>query len=326
MRRAVAAVALVPVIASASWAAAGPPIHPVRAADNAAHRYPDSYFDWWRLDVVDPKTGRWLMMDYQPYDGRFWISVFDGKRVHGSTEIADPKGAATLRRTENGWQVEIHDVPSLRGHLSLVGRSGVTAGPWHLGWQYAPGVNRWEHASLWWSAVVPAGRLDGWFESYDGYRVDFRGWRGNLGHTWGKLVLYSRAYQHWDLASKHTGPRESWLLQGLEPRPGRDTDTTWRRPRDRAWQGVLVHATARSVTVCRPRVTRRGWFTTYSSGWGTGGPYPARVTARCGSTSVTFGIWHADFKWGDSNRTHYWIGWGPTPDRRGFIQHILPAE
>lgn len=325
MRRVLVGVALVPLIASASWAATGPPIRFVRPVDHARHTYPASYFDWWRLHAVDPKTGRWLLMEFQP-EGALWINVFDGEQVHGTgRQVLDPDDT-TLRRTAKGWDVDLDNRPTVRGHLSLVGRSGVTVGPWRLGWQFAPGPLRWEHGKLWWSAVVPAGRLDGSFESYDGYKVDLSGWRGYLGHTWGKLILNSRAYQHWDFAAKHTGPRESWLLHGLEPRPGRDQDLRWWKPRDRVWQGVLVHTTARGVRVCRPKIVRRGWFTTYSIGLGDAGPYPARVTARCGSTSVSFRIWHADFKWGDENRTHYWIGKGPTPDRRGFIQHILPAE
>jgi hypothetical protein len=305
-------------------------VRPAKDADAADHKYPASYLDWWRLHAVDPRTGRYLLIRIQTNSGRSLSAVvFDGHRWYGGVlQVEDPWEAATLERVRRGWKLDLNgSPPPVKGSLRLTGRPGVTVGPWRLGLQVTyTNTPPWEHGSLTWSALVPAGRLDGWVE-FESLRVDIRGWRGYLDHTWGRMHLYSTAYQHWDFGVTHPRPGESWILHGLEPRPGGpERPRTWTKPNDRLWQGVLVHATPRGVTTCRPRIARSGWFTTYRIGLGSGGPYPAKVTATCGRKAITIRRWHADFRWNDEYRTQYWIGSGPTPNRAGFIQHILPED
>lgn len=136
--------------------------------------------------------------------------------------------------------------------------------------------------------------------------------------------MFSGAYQHWDFAGSHLRPGESWILNGLEPRPG-EKRPGWDKPRDRLWQGVLVHVTRAGVAVCRPSIQRRRWFYTYNAG-ATYGPYPARVTARSGAIKKSWRRWMADFRWGDEDWTQYTVGWGPTPDRAGFIRRQVPKN
>ena len=113
MRRVIVALALVPVIVSASWAAAGPPIRAIRAADNAKHVYPASYYESWRLHAVDPKTGRWLLLEYEP-GGGLWINVFDGEQAHGTGRMVLDPDDPVLRRTANGWDQYVLPVSGSR--------------------------------------------------------------------------------------------------------------------------------------------------------------------------------------------------------------------
>jgi hypothetical protein len=198
-------------------------VRPAKDADAADHKYPASYLDWWRLHAVDPRTGRYLLIRIQTNSGRSLSAVvFDGHRWYGGVlQVEDPWEAATLERVRRGWKLDLNgSPPTVKGSLRLTGRPGVTVGPWRLGLQVTyTNTPPWEHGSLTWSALVPAGRLDGWVE-FESLRVDIRGWRGYLDHTWGRMHLYSTAYQHWDFAVTPSAP-------------GRELDSPWARAKAR---------------------------------------------------------------------------------------------
>ena len=166
-------------------------------------------------------------------------------------------GPADAHRRPGGGLVVNHRRESYAQRSS--GRPGVTAGPWRLGRQpvYDPEPTRWERASMTWSALVLAGRVEGWV-AWDDVRYDVSGWQAYLDHTWGRFRDHDGAWDHWDRAVSHRGRGESWLLQGLETRPGGGVLDP--RPDDRRWRGVLVHVTPRSITSCRPTIRRSGWW------------------------------------------------------------------
>ena len=326
MKRA-AVVAVFLAVAAPASAASGPPVRASRVSDAATRPFPTSYTEWWRLHAVDPATGRWLIVRVETFPTpTLEAVVFDGKAAHGSYHPALSRSGtlldvADLRRVKGGWHLAL-TYPTSKAELTLTGRPGVTVGPWRLGRQpidQTPAQD-FENASFTWSALVPAGRLDGWVD-LDLFRINVHGWRGYLDHTWGKLKLEQATYDHWDFAASHPRPRESWVLQGLEPRKG-GTTRSLVAGNDRLWTGVLVHTTARRTSWCRPRVQRTGWFT---AGNGFQGPFPDRVTATCGRRSITFRRWHADYRWGVVDMTQFVRGSGPLPDRTGFIEHIVPG-
>jgi hypothetical protein len=325
--RAIAVVAaFLAAAAPAAAASSAPPVRPARASDAATRPFPASYTEWWRLHAVDPSSGRWLIVRVQTFPTpTLEAVVFDGKTSHGSYHPMLARGrtlldVADLRRVRGGWHLSL-SYPTSKAELTLTGRPGITVGPWRLGRQpvnQTPAPD-FENASFRWSALVPAGRLDGWVD-LDLFRLNVRGWRGYLDHTWGKLELEQPTYDHWDFAASHPRPGESWVLQGLEPRPGGSR----RNPitgNDRLWTGVLLHATPQGTTWCRPRVRRTGWFMAAN---GFDGPFPDRVTAACGRRKITFRRWHADYRWGAVDMTQFVRGSGPLPDRTGFIEHIVP--
>jgi hypothetical protein len=130
------------------------------------------------------------------------------------------------------------------------------------------------------------------------------GWHAYLEHTWGRFRNVDGAGDHWDTAVSHRGPGESWLLQGLEPRPGGKVVDT--RPHDRLWRGVLIHATPRGITSCGPTIRRRGW-----SYVDNGPTNPSVVAATCNGRTITFRRWNADFRQ------------NMLADRSGFIWHRI---
>ena len=315
------------VLVTSTAASGGPPIRSARASDVAARSElsPGAYFDWWQLHAIDPRSNRYLRIDVTSTGGPLVRGlVFDGRKAYGGTfHTREIWSAGTLRREGASWRVTLNGAADLEGEFTLRGRRGVKVGPWRLGKQksHDPPWSS-EDGSLFWSGLPLAGRLDGRLH-FQTYRTRIRSWYGYLDHTWGRLALESRSYMHWDFAVRHPAPGESWVLQGLEVRSGTEKDLDWRKPRDRAWQGVLVHATPSGITACRPRVIRRGWFGAYFGGLG--GPFPSKVSATCGGRTVTF---RKSRLWTDrgSSSDDHTLGWGPTPDHNGFVQHIVAAE
>jgi hypothetical protein len=310
-RLALAVVAVATIGAAAQAAVSGPPVRAARPAD-AAPRV-GAWTEWWRLHGLEPRTGRYFIIEIQtrgvpelrmnlldpgPFTG---AGGADGFVERGNGTLLD---VASLTRTAGGWRLVV-DHRRGKAQLTIRGRPGVTAGPWRLGRQpvYDTDPARWERASLTWSALVPAGRVDGWV-AWDDVRYDVSGWHAFLDHTWGRLRDHDRAWDHWDRAVWHRGRGESWLLQGLETRPGGQVLDP--RPDDRRWRGVLVHVTPRGVTTCRPTIRRSGWSYVPA-----GATNPSVVAATCNGRTITFRRWNAAF------RQHM------LADRSGFLEHRI---
>ncbi len=309
--RVAAVVVAAATIVATARAAEVVPIRGSRASDAAPRT--GAWTEWWRLHGIQPRTGRYFTIEVQtrgvpelrmslldpvPFTG---ASGADGLVERGAGTLLD---VASLTRTADGWRM-IVDHRRGKAQLTVTGRPGVTAGPWRLGRQPVADTNptRWERGSMTWAALVPAGRVDGWV-SWDDVRYDVAGWHAYLDHTWGRFRNTDSAWDHWDRAVWHRGRGESWLLQGLEPRPGKPVLAP--RPDDRRWRGVLVHVTPRGITSCRPTIRRSGWDYVPD-----GATNPSTVAATCNGRTITFRRWNAAF------RQHM------LADRSGFIEHRI---
>ena len=215
------------IVAAARAAEAVPPVRAARVGDSAPRV--GAWTEWWRLHGLEPRTGRHFSIEIQtrgvpelrmrlldpgPFTG---ASGADQLVERGERTLLD---VAALTRTAGGWQLVVNHRRG-KAQLAIRGRLGLTAGPWRLGRQpvYDTEPARWERASMTWSALVLAGRVDGWV-AWDDVRYDVSGWHAYLDHTWGRLRDHDGAWDHWDRAVSHRGRGESWLLQGLETRPG----------------------------------------------------------------------------------------------------------
>lgn len=307
------------VVAAATVVSAAPtaeavPIREARVGD-ATPRDDNTWVEWWRLHGIEPRTGRYFTIEIQtrgvpelrmalldpgPFKGASGADRLV-KRGEGAGALLD---VASLTRTAEGWRIVVNHLVG-KAQLTIGGRHGVTAGPWRLGRQpvYDTDPARWERGSMTWSALVPAGRVEGWV-AWGDFRFDVAGWNAYLEHTWGRFRDVDGAWDHWDRAVSHRGRGESWLLQGLEPRPGRPVIDP--RPNDKLWRGVLVHVTPRGVTSCQPTIRRSGWDYVPS-----GATNPSIVRASCNGRTITFRRWNAAF------RQHM------LADRSGFIEHRI---
>jgi hypothetical protein len=299
-------------IVAAAPAAETLPLRGARVAD-AAPRDGEVWAEWWRLHGIEPRTGRYFTIEIQtrgvpPIELR--MVLLDTRTFTGGSgadqlvkrgEGMDILDVASLRRSGNAWRMVVnHRVGKAR--LTIRGRAGVTVGPWRLGRQpvYDTDPARWERAWMSWSALIPAGRVDGWV-AWGDVRFDVTGWHAYLDHTWGRFRDHDEAWDHWDKAVSHRAPGESWVLQGLEPGPGFGAIDP--RPDDRLWRGVLLHVTPRGITSCRPTVRRSGWASTNS-----GPTNPSTVAATCRGRTITFRRWNA----------HPLLA-----DRSGLIEHRI---
>ena len=308
---------MVVVAAAATFVAVAPAAEgvPVRAArvGDAAPRGDTVWEEWWRLHGIEPRTGRYFIIEIQtrgvpelrmslldpvPFTG---ASGADQLVERGNGTLLD---VASLTRTAEGWSMVVNHRRG-KARLTISGRPGVTAGPWRLGSQPVGDTDpgRWERGSMSWSALVPAGRVDGQV-AWDDVHYDVAGWHAYLDHTWGRFRNVDSAWDHWDRAVSHRGRGESWLLQGLEPRPGGKVVDP--RPDDKLWRGILVHVTPRAITSCRPTIRRSGWDYVPA-----GATNPSIVRATCNGRTITFRRWNAAFR---QLMLH---------DRSGFIEHRI---
>jgi hypothetical protein len=301
------------VVAAATVAAVAPatdavPVRGARVADAAPR---EAWVEWWRLHGIEPRTGRHFVVEIQTRGSselELRMNLLDPGPFEGASgaDLVERRegtllDVASLTRGADGWRLVVdHRIGKAR--LRVRGRPGVTVGPWRLGWHpvYNADPPRRERASLSWSALVPAGRVDGWV-AWGDFRFDVTGWHAYLEHTWGRFRDFDGTWDHWDRVVSHRGPGESWVLQGLEVRPGGPMADPG--PHDRLWRGVLVHATPRGITTCRPTVRRSGW-------WYLNGPTnPSVIVATCNGRSITFRSWQASFRQ------------KLLADRSGFIDH-----
>jgi len=276
MRRTAAlTVALAALMAQPALALAPGAPRKVRTArpDDAQPRH-GALMEDWMLHLVDPRSRAHLALRVfrSPDEGSgARLDVLTGGRGLSATDI--PFSPRITHRGRS-WTVRFSS-PSSSGEIRL-GRSrpGVTAGQWQLGREagYA------EHVTLSWSTPVATSRVSGRVRIGD-RSLRLRGWRGSLEHRWGTISILWRAWDHAGTALVHARGGSAWMLQGINRRDF----LTGAGARDAFWLGLLVHATPRRTTFCRPRIVRRGWLVSLD------GPVAVRtITASCGRRRVRF--------------------------------------
>jgi hypothetical protein len=268
-RAALAALLLAAVTADAAAALApGAPRHvrTARAAD--AQPRPGVPAEDWTVELVDPRSKAYaaLRVFRDPDQGRrARLELRRGGDGFTDDYIAFPPSISHSGRT---WTIRFSSESS-DGEIRLTdARPGVTAQRWGLGREagYA------ERVTMSWATPVVTARASGHIR-LGTQTTDIRGWRGSLEHRWG---TYSRSWHAWDHAGTglvHTRGGSAWMLLGLNRR----AFLTGAGARDAFWLGLLVHATARGTSFCRPRIVRRRWLVSLD------GPVAVeRVSASCG--------------------------------------------
>lgn len=293
-------VALVAAGAGAAAAGRSLPVRPARPPDGVAHPR-TGWNEEWRVIAFDPATRGSVAIYFVARP----VPLLEVQIRQGSKAASDGAELPNGLLRHRGPGVTIANLPDnappqanslsyvrgkyvvdltwpARGHLTIVPRrSGVTVGPWHLGKERAFPANppSFVPGTMVWSVPVAVGTAQGWIEA-DRRRVTLRGWRAYHDHTWGRFRLASPSWTHSDFALVSPRPGEAWIVNGLEPTDGR----YYALPKDRRWQGVLVHATRSGVATCNARVARTGWRSYFLNVGGFGWDYrlPGSVRAQCG--------------------------------------------
>jgi hypothetical protein len=275
MRRVIAAAVLaLTVPAAPAWAAPqGAPTR-LRAAVAADHASkPAALTEWWALRLLDPRSQGWVEIrvhrDLDPPGGRIIGIDASGKTIDdsfGAPDLAADRSTLTasgpdgrLRFSSRGRRLTIA-TGAATGTLRLVTTArGPAAVGWRLGDAARPPDWREKPVTASWSMLVATATARGSLVLRDGRRISLRGWRASYEHGWGDILLDDREWEHADEAIVHGRSRQAWVLFGLNR-----TDTiTGPGARDAQWLGLLARVRGDRLTVCRPRVDRRRWLSTY---------------------------------------------------------------
>jgi hypothetical protein len=243
-------------------------------------------FEEWTVQLVDPRSRASLtfrvLRSADGNDAR--LLLFDRGRAIPVELGAYPargrrtawrlaRGTAALVRRGRTWRLRVDD-PGATVRIALrQALPGVRAERWRLGREAGQGA-----LTMTWSTPVATSRASGSVRTSFGSRR-LRGWRASIEHRWG---FFGREWSAWDFettAASHGRGRSAVILHGVD----RTDFITGPGARDAFWLGLLVRATPRGTTWCRPRIKRTGWLVTID------GPAAAgRTVARCGRRRVTF--------------------------------------
>ena len=276
MRRAAIAALLLAVAAAEPAAALAPgaPRHvrTARPADAAAR--PRALSEDWMLELVDPRSKAYVALRVfrNPDEGQ-------GARLEmnrgGDGFVADDIAfAPAIARRGGAWTIRFSSARS-DGEIRLArARPGATAQRWGLGREagYA------DHVTMSWATPVATARVMGHVR-IGAQRVELGGWRGSLEHRWG---TYSRNWRAWDHAGTglvHTRGGSAWMLLGVNRRDF----LTGPGARDAFWLRLLVRATPRGTSFCRPRIVRRRWLVSIDGPVAVGS-----FRASCGRRRIRF--------------------------------------
>jgi hypothetical protein len=117
------------------------------------------------------------------------------------------------------------------------------------------------------------------------------GWLVSYEHTWGDLIEGDRAWDYWDDWVVHRGG-QTWIAYGLNRS---DTDTG-PGAREAMWLGLLARVTPGGMSLCRPRIDRRGWVADFYT---LPVAFAGRLRARCPHLRADFSDIPARRNFGD---------------------------
>ena len=276
MRRGAICAVVLALLAADSSAALQPgaprSVRTARAVD--ANPRAGALMEDWALELVDPRSRAQvaLRIFHSPDEGRG--ARLDLNHAGRTLTTEDITSMPVITSHGRAWAISVTS-PSSDGLIRLTRASpGVTAQRWRLGRE----AGFAEQVTMSWSTPVATSRVTGRLRIGD-KTVNLDGWRGSLEHRWGTFSRDWHAWEHLGAGIVHLRGGSAWMVQGMNRRDF----LTGAGARDAFWLGLLVHATPRRTTFCRPRIVRRGWLAALA------GPLAVeRLTASCGRRRVRF--------------------------------------
>jgi hypothetical protein len=285
-------VALTSAGATAAGAPPGAPkLRVARAADGRTQ--PSAFQEWWDIRVLDPRSHAMVALSFKrpPHEstdpsslhvtglGQDNVTLPDGFSTGSMTATASQLavGTSSVAFSRHGAAVKLEGT-DLAGGFTV---RNTRRGPAALGFQLGEGrFNKLvvPRATLNWSMPIATGVARG---SVDlrGKHVDLDGWLVSYEHTWGELIERDTAWTNWDNWLVHRGG-ETWIGFGLNRR---DT-VTGPGAREAMWLGLLARVGRRGVSICRPRIVRTHWVSSYHPESATA----AHMAARCAKLRASF--------------------------------------